>query len=218
MSKGILCFGDSNTYGYCGDKEENKGKIRFSASKRWTGILKNTVSPEFHVMEEGLCGRSIAHSDDPQDSLRGIEEIQVVMEKHKPLSLLIVMLGTNDLRESLQLTAEDIANSMKDFLQLAKNTAVWEKEPCILLIAPPLVGKGVENSPFASFMGKGVPEKSLALVPALEKLAQEEACHFWNPNDLEDITNPVDCMHLHEKGQEIFALALANELKTRGIT
>ena len=54
MKKHILCFGDSNTHGYCADPSDNAdGGIRFNESERWTRLLQDRLGDDYLVIEEG---------------------------------------------------------------------------------------------------------------------------------------------------------------------
>ena len=87
----ILCFGDSNTWGYKPDKTG-----RFDENTRWTALLQKKLGPEYHIIEEGLCGRTTVFQDELRESRRGLDMIGVTVEMHNPLDLVIIMLGTND--------------------------------------------------------------------------------------------------------------------------
>lgn len=87
----ILCFGDSNTYGYRPD-----GSGRFGADTRWTGLLQKKLGTNDRIIEEGLCGRTTVFSDELREGRRGLDTIGILLESHAPVDLLILMLGTND--------------------------------------------------------------------------------------------------------------------------
>ena len=92
--KKVLCYGDSNTWGYI----PGSGG-RFVYSLRWTGVLQISLGPEYQIFEEGLNGRTTG-SEDPEESGRnGARSLASIMEQYKPLDLIIIMLGTNDLKQ-----------------------------------------------------------------------------------------------------------------------
>ena len=66
----ILCFGDSNTYGYKPD-----GTGRFDTDTRWTSLLQKKLGADHRVIEEGLCGRTTVFQDDLREGRRGLEPI-----------------------------------------------------------------------------------------------------------------------------------------------
>lgn len=88
--KNILFFGDSNTYGYKPDKSG-----RYDYDVRWTGRIANLLGNEYNIIEEGLCGRTTIFPDAVRDARKGIDLIGVVVESHKPVDVISIMLGTN---------------------------------------------------------------------------------------------------------------------------
>ena len=69
----ILCFGDSNTWGYKPDKTG-----RFDEKTRWTGLLQQKLGPEYHIIEEGLCGRTTVFQDELRESRRGLDMVSEI--------------------------------------------------------------------------------------------------------------------------------------------
>lgn len=97
--KNILCYGDSNTWGY-----DAETKNRFPPDVRWTGILKRTLGEGYHVIEEGLNGRTTVWDDPIEGYKNGREYLIPCLESHRPLDLVIIMLGTNNLKKRFSLT------------------------------------------------------------------------------------------------------------------
>ena len=61
--KQILCFGDSNTWGYDGESRE-----RLPWGVRWTSLLQEKLNKEeYRVIEEGLCGSCLLYTSDAAD-------------------------------------------------------------------------------------------------------------------------------------------------------
>ena len=108
----ILCFGDSNTYGYKPD-----GTGRFDTDTRWTSLLQKKLGADHRVIEEGLCGRTTVFQDDLREGRRGLDLIGVTMEMHNPIDLLIVMLGTNDCKARYNASAGTIAKGLAQVIQ-----------------------------------------------------------------------------------------------------
>lgn len=78
--KNLLCFGDSNTYGY-----DPETKLRYDFSERWTGILSSRLSPlGLHVDEEGLCGRTTDFEDTYRTGRKGSDVLPILLESHTP--------------------------------------------------------------------------------------------------------------------------------------
>ena len=75
----ILCFGDSNTYGYRPD-----GSGRFDADTRWTGLLQKKLGTNDRIIEEGLCGRTTVFSDELREGCRGLDTICLLYTSPSP--------------------------------------------------------------------------------------------------------------------------------------
>ena len=98
MKRHIVCLGDSNTHGYCADPADcADGSLRrFNESERWTCRLQAALGEDFLVLEEGLPGRTTVFDDPVEESLSALPYLYPCLMSHAPVSLLVVMLGTND--------------------------------------------------------------------------------------------------------------------------
>ena len=93
MRRHIVCFGDSNTHGYCADPADcEDGGTRFSERERWTCLLQQKLGPDFLVLEEGLPGRTCVYDDPTEEGMRGLDYIVPCLMSHQPVDLLAVML------------------------------------------------------------------------------------------------------------------------------
>ena len=119
--KNILCFGDSNKWGYS-PQDGN----RHPPEIRWTGVLQKSLGANYHVIEEGLNGRTTFINEEGEEArpLRsGSDVLQIILESHRPLDFVTIMLGTNDLKLEFNLSVEEIAQSNQDF-QLDRKSVV----------------------------------------------------------------------------------------------
>lgn len=91
--KNILCYGDSNTWGY-----DAEMKFRFPVDVRWTGVLACELGLGYHVIEEGLNARTTVWDDPFEEGKNGKNTIAPILASHCPLDLVIIMLGTNDMK------------------------------------------------------------------------------------------------------------------------
>jgi lysophospholipase L1-like esterase len=95
--KTILCYGDSNTWG-CIPLTGPQPPRRYGPARRWPGVLRRELGDGYWIVEEGLNGRTTVW-DDPLEPFRSGKELLVpCLMTHEPIDLVIVMLGTNDLR------------------------------------------------------------------------------------------------------------------------
>ncbi len=102
----ILCFGDSNTYGFDPREPINK---RYPAEVRWPEILQLSTGHE--VINMGENGRTIPYTKN--EVSRALSQIQ----RHIPADLLIIMLGSNDAFSIYEPTAKKIAHRMNRFVE-----------------------------------------------------------------------------------------------------
>ena len=205
MKKHIVCFGDSNTHGYCADPADcADGGDRFNENERWTCLLQKQLGGDYLVLEEGLSGRTTVFSDPLHECMAGLDTAYACLMSHEPVDLLIIMLGTNDTKERFAANAPAIAVGMERLLLKCKTVPCWGgKQPNILVICPPPLGAGFHDE----VMGQGCVEKSVALPPYMEAVAKRNGAHYLNAADCE--FNAVDFTHLSRRGHAQLAGRLA---------
>ena len=205
MKKHIVCFGDSNTHGYCADPSDcADGGARFNEDERWTCLLQRKLGEEYLVLEEGLGGRTTVFVDPLHESMDAVSVAFPVLMSHEPVDLLIIMLGTNDTKERFGANAPAIAVGMERLLLKCRSVDCWGgKAPNILVVCPPPLGAGFHDE----VMGAGCVEKSVALPKYLEPVARRNGAAYLNAADCE--FNPVDFTHLTKKGHSQLAEKLA---------
>ena len=210
MKKHIVCFGDSNTHGYCADPSDcADGGNRFNENERWTCLLQRSLGEEYLVLEEGLGGRTTVFVDALHESMDGVGVAYPVLMTHEPVDLLVIMLGTNDTKERFAANAAAIAVGMERLIQKCQSTPCWgAKGPNILVVCPPPLGAGFHDE----VMGKGCVENSVALPPYMKAVAERNGCAYFDAKDCE--MNPVDFTHLTRKGHAQLAEALAKLVPT----
>jgi lysophospholipase L1-like esterase len=132
----VLCYGDSNTWGY-----DPATRARYPPHVRWTGVLATRLGAEYHVVEEGLNGRTTRWVDPIEPGRNGLTYLRPCIESHEPLDAIIVMLGTNDLKNRFELSASDIAQSAAALAEMAWRFAHAPdgSHAKVLLVAPPAV-------------------------------------------------------------------------------
>jgi len=210
MKKHIVCFGDSNTHGYCAEPEDcADGGDRFNESERWTCLLQELLGEDTLVLEEGLSGRTTVFPDPLHECMSGLDAIYSVLMSHEPVDLLIIMLGTNDTKERLNVNAACIGIGLERLMIKAGSIPCWrDGKPRILVICPPHIGEGLYDVPEGEAMGRGCPEKSRALAPHFAAAAQRQGCAFLDAEGVAEF-NRKDCMHLTRKGHRQLAEKLA---------
>ena len=191
--KKIICFGDSNTHGY-----NSKTMGRFSEEERWPKLLGKYLGEEYDVVEEGLEGRTACFDDPLFEGLCGFYYLYPCIMTHKPVDLLIIMLGTNDVKARFSATPENVAKGIDRLIQKALDTPIaFRNKPNVLLVCPPPINPGYEKTEIFGEMGEGCVEKSRALAPLYENVAKLKGVHFIDAGSIEGVDMyPYDHMHL----------------------
>ena len=216
MKKHILCIGDSNTHGYCADPADcTDGGIRFNEDERWTCLLQEALGEDYKVFEEGLSGRTTVFQDPLYEGLDALHYLYPCLKTHEPVSMLIIMLGTNDTKERLGVNAPCIALGLERLIQKAKSVPAWKNDaPNILVVCPPHIGEGMYENPCGGPMGAGCPEKSRELAKYYREVAERNGCGFLDAEGIAEF-NRVDYMHLTRAGHAALAEALAPLVRER---
>ena len=216
MKKHIVCLGDSNTHGYCADPADcADGGIRFNESERWTRRLQAQLGEDYLVVEEGLSGRTTCFVDPLHEGLSALQYITPCLKSHEFVDLLIIMLGTNDVKDRFAASAACVAIGMGRLVKKAIATECWgDKKPNILVIAPPHIGDGMFASPVGETMGADCAAKSRELAKYYKEQCELIGCHFLDAQALNCEFNQVDFMHLTNKGHATLADALSKLVPT----
>lgn len=196
----ILCFGDSNTYGYKPD-----GTGRFDENTRWTSLLQKKLGTDHRIIEEGLCGRTTVFSDELREGRRGFDTIGITVESHNPVDLLILMLGTNDCKTRYNASAALIAKGLEQVITKAKKNASQDFE--LLIISPIHLGKGVGEEGFDPEFDEHSELVSKHLAHEYKKIAVQYHATFLDASTVA-VPSETDREHLDESGHAALAEAI----------
>lgn len=200
----ILCYGDSNTWGYISDSDHQ----RHSKTERWTGVLQNMLGDNFEIIEEGLNGRTLISIDkrSGREGRNGAEYLLPCLDTHDPIDLVIIMLGTNELKTEFYRNPKEIGEIFEEYFVkkiLARKSVCRKTTPKLLVVAPPEITK--ENPKFI-----GSIEKSQKLNDIYEDIAIRNGCDFIGNGDWEV---GEDGVHLSRDGHRILASKLSRKIK-----
>jgi lysophospholipase L1-like esterase len=134
----ILCYGDSNTYGTA-PMQHLEDDRRFAHGERWAGILRRELGADWWVVEEGLPGRTTV-LDDPIEGIykNGLTYLTPCLESHRPIDVVTIALGTNDLKARFGMPPGDIAAGAGILVEtVGRALAAFGQGAKVLLIAPP---------------------------------------------------------------------------------
>lgn len=204
----VICFGDTNTWGV-----DPRTDTRLNFEERWTGILTKELAGEYRVIEEGQAGRTIL-SDDPVEPYKnGYQYLMPCLESHRPVDLLIVMLGTVLLKGRFHQTADDIAISLEILLKeaLKSQSGPGGTAPKILLISPVAVGRVEETWLKGVFSLPDNRERQGRFRELYSAIAQRLQIDFMAAEDYAK-TSP-DGIHIALESHRPFALAVAERIR-----
>lgn len=214
MSVRILCFGDSNTWGFSPQQLSKDYNLRFDSEHRWTGVLQNILGKDYTIIEEGHNGRTTVFDDPIEINRNGIKFIDACLETHEPVDIVIIMLGTNDLKPRLCGRAHDSARGIKRLIESVENSKTGRggRSPKILVISPVLIGENIEQTGFfEEFGGKAGHEQSKLFSKYILREIENKDCYFLNAADYAE--PGVDGIHMEEKDHSLLAHAIADKIK-----
>lgn len=207
----ILCFGDSLTWG--DDPAESGHRL----PHRWPNTLREALGPGYDIIEEGQCGRNIATDDPPEGEKNGLKYILPCLESHSPLDMVIIMLGTNDLKRKFNYSLQDVAWEMERFLQkvLCHRQFSSSTQYEILLMSPPPLNEGLLTGWLGDVFEYEVGmKKSTALKTWYKGLAEQYEIGFLDAG-LYCQTSNLDGIHLDDANQQKLGEAVANCIQNR---
>jgi lysophospholipase L1-like esterase len=207
--KTVLFYGDSNTWGY-----DPATRGRFDIHTRWAGVARALLGGDWHVIEEGLGGRTTVWDDPIEGYKNGREYLIPCLNTHKPLDVVCIMLGTNDAKMRFSLPACDIAAGAGVLAEIALKSDAGRDDgaPAVVLMSPP---------PFASLAGTrfvdmfaGGEAKSREFARHYSLVAAELGCRFVDVGEIVQ-SSPLDAIHYeaseHRKLGEFMAAYLREQ-------
>ena len=203
--KNILCFGDSNTWGY-----NPELKLRYDRSTRWTGILQKLLGTDYYIIEEGLNGRTTVWDDPIEEGRCGKQYLSPCLISHKPLDLVVLMLGTNDLKKRFDVSVDDIARGLDLLVEKIQKSGTGREDsaPDILLLSPAVIQETGEFSEMFS----GGEKKSKQFSTKLKATAEARGCRFFDTAEIMKVSD-IDGIHFSAEAHMALAGALERIIK-----
>jgi lysophospholipase L1-like esterase len=209
-SKRILCFGDSNTWGYISGSKQN----RHPSDIRWTGVLQKALGYEYEIIEEGLNSRGIVKGDGRpgKEGRSAIEYIIPCLDSHDPLDYVIVFLGTNELKSEHNLSAIDVGENLRILINIinSRNSQVRDPKPKVIIVVPPSIN---DQTAFCVNGGKFVDsnKKSIELKNVYKTIADETSSQLLDIQN--DMKTGEDGVHMLIESHELLGNKLADLVK-----
>ncbi|RZM94048.1 hydrolase [Bradyrhizobium genosp. SA-3] len=214
MTRRILCFGDSLTWGWIA-VPEGSPTTRFPLHERWTGAMAAALGDGYEIIEEGLSARTTSIDDPVDPRLNGSAYLPAALASHIPLDLVILMLGTNDTKSYYHRTPYEIAVGMSKLvgqvLTSAGGVGTIYPAPKVLVVAPPPLADLPD--PWFQGMFEGGREKTVELAAQYKALASFMKVEFFDAGSA-IATAGVDGIHFTAKNNTDLGRALARKVTT----
>lgn len=206
----VLLFGDSNTHGTM-PVPDLGASDRFPREERWATRLARLL-PDWEVIAEGHPGRTTVHDDPIEGPHRnGLTVLPSLLESHQPIDVVLIMLGTNDLKERFSVNAGDIALSLERLVRVIRGSDCGPGggAPGVLLVAPPPI---LEVGCLAGMFAGGA-EKSALLAVEIAAAAARLGVPFLDAGQVVQVS-PVDGIHYDAAANPALAEAFATAIRT----
>lgn len=207
MKKRILCFGDSNTWGY-----DPRGG-RYDEETRWPMRLERLLGADYTVVEEGFNGRTCVYDDPIEGGYKsGAAYLPPCLMSHNPLDLVVFMLGINDTKRRFGLTPMTIGEGMMQLVRLTRLYGIDRSgnPPKVLIVAPPPILDTLMKSRHGECFGEQAIAVSRGLAAEYARISKLLRCEFFDAAGWAEVW-PGDAVHLTREGH----LGLAEGLSQR---
>lgn len=202
----ILTFGDSNTHG-TPPIVDRAVYGRFDAATRWPGRMQALLGPDWVLVEEGLPGRTAQFADPVMGAhMDGREGLKMALQSHGPIDVLVLMLGTNDVKARFGASARGVVGGIAALLDIALGAEMQGRHGGfrVLLICPPPVE---EVGPIAEEF-YGAAALSAGLAPLYAALAVRRGTGFLDAGGVITVSG-VDGIHFEAAAHAALAVAVA---------
>jgi lysophospholipase L1-like esterase len=209
MKKRILCFGDSNTWGFT-----PVTAVRYDEKTRWTGILQEKLGPDYAIIEEGLSGRTTVFDVDFDDLENGKKALGYILKSQQPLDAAVVFLGTNDIVEHkmdrIELGITEIIRQIKNANYIIRsNTPIFANGAKVLLICPLAFGP-------TCVLPKEIVEESKLFSSAYKRVSLATGVEFLDLNGQVEASEE-DGIHFTVQAHSKVANLVYDKLKEMGL-
>ena len=210
----VLAYGDSNTHGTMPmSTPEDAG--RWGPAERWPGVLAAELGGGWRVVEEGLPGRTTVYPD-PISGVHknGLALLPAALESHRPIDLVVLMLGTNDCKQRFGVPPVEIGESVSLLLHLIRHSYMGPggTQPAMLLIAPPPV---LETGCLGEIFAGGAA-KSQRLAATYAAVAARHGAAFLDAGGV-IASSPIDGVHFDAAEHVLLGRAVAQALRAAAI-
>jgi lysophospholipase L1-like esterase len=202
----LMTFGDSNTHGTPPILDRSQYR-RFGPDERWPRLAADRLGPGWTLVEEGLPGRTAQFEDPVMGAhMDGRAGLKMALQSHGPLDVLVLMLGTNDVKTRFGATPVQVTAGIAALLDIALGIEMQTRHGGfrVLLVCPPPVE---EVGPIAGEFVGSAPV-SQALAPLYARLAAARGTGFLDAGSVIAVS-PLDGIHFDAAAHAALAEAVA---------
>lgn len=197
--KKIICYGDSNTFGY-----NTANSSRFDENTRWTALLQKNLGAEYEIINEGMPNRT-GFVENPEGILFSSQKhFPDTLSKIDSVHILILAIGTNDLMFHYNIDFDTIEKGLNNLIKTAK-----EKTNNIIIIPPTIMNENVLNGYFSSMFDETSIIKSKEAGKIYKRVAKGNNCRYFDINEFA-APSDIDGLHYDEKSHKLIAAKLAD--------
>lgn len=205
----IVCYGDSNTWGFISGTDH----LRYGYNERWTRVLAELLGQDFEIIEEGLNSRTLTSNDLRPGKVgkNGYEYLIPCLDTHDPIDLVVLMLGTNELRNVYNNTAKEIGEKLEQYFVktiLNRKSQCRDSCPKLLIVAPPPVNEDADYCK-EDHLYLGAAVKAAEVDAIYQEIAKKYDCYFLSTRDLE---TGIDGVHITKESHRKLAEKLNLEI------
>lgn len=194
MKKIIICYGDSNTFGF-----NPQNGSRFDENTRWTSVLQKKLGAEYKVINEGMCNRT-GFVNNPDGFLFSTSQhFAQFMAITENIDVIILWVGTNDLMYQYNLNFETAEKGLENIIKLAKT-----KAKKVIIIPPVILNEKILKGYFGDRFDKTSITKSKEIGKIYKKLVNIYNCEFFDVNEFVKPSD-IDGLHYDENSHKIIA-------------
>jgi lysophospholipase L1-like esterase len=209
MTKTVLCYGDSNTFGHATVPRPDD---RYGVDERWPGVLRTELGRGWLVIEEGLGGRTTVR-DDPVEGAEknGKTYLLPCLLSHRPIDIVVVMLGTNDLKARFNNSAWEIAQGIGVLVDVIRSSTTGRKggAPDVLVVCPPPT---LAKFPLHADMFAGAAPKSKDMAKHYRAVAELRGVGFLDAGKVTK-SSKIDGFHLDPEAHAAIGKAVAKAIR-----
>ncbi len=176
--------------------------------------MEKQLGKSYQIIEEGKNGRTIGYAEYGEEHGTGVAELGAILKRAKPIDLLIIMLGSNDLQARFKPNAAEITTHMQRLLDIAEqsDTGREGRAPAVLLVSPIAYGDYLDSSPFAMFITQDAPALMSEVRASFKQLARQRGLHYFDASTAVK-ASCYDKLHMSKEDHLKLAQALTVKVK-----